>query len=290
VWFSDCFGVWVKGEFMPEGISPADRSGTIGLQALPSYQLPFSIVGGNKTPSIPTSLRNVRQASEIGEMAANPFMELDESSLCFWKAARITLAALASLPARRVRGQYYGTQSIALVNEDPGIVLVLGPDFAGHGDVYSNGPVVVDGAHLMGSVFSDGIIWLRNGAFPRATVAALYIFAETSVNVSQGQSWLSPVLRVPPVRPPVKPVSVVFLARSVEAYWDQVAEGRSPKPSGYWVAKLSEASPIIRYLAVQRLTELDELSDAGRQALEPLLSDDDIAVANAAAQSLGKRK
>jgi hypothetical protein len=53
---------------------------------------------------------------------------------------------------------------------------------------------------------------------------------------------------------------------------------------------LKESSPVIRYLAVQRMAELDEPSEPSRQALEPLLVDADPAVAGAAAQALGKRR
>ncbi len=178
-----------------------DGSRAIGLQSLSAGESPLRIDGVTKTVRIPVSpaVPRVRPASELGEACANPFIKIDQRDSPLWGASGVAWETLTNQSALRVRGKYYGAGSVHVVNSDPSLVLVFGSDFGSHGDIYTKGAVVIDGAMLMGNVYAEGPVWLRNEAFPRGEVVGQCILAETTTERRQGYSLLSPVLRVPPV-------------------------------------------------------------------------------------------
>ena len=203
---SENFGAWFRYKSALVGLGQTDYSQAIGLgpltPALVSFggqTCPFRITGQSKTILMPGGPMPVRPASALGSPCPNPFREADLRAFEIPEATGIAVNSFTNLSAVGIHGQYYGANMINVINDDPSVVLVVGPDFEGHGDIYSRGPVVIDGAHLMGNVFAEGPIWLRHRACPRGNVAGQFVFAETTTDGSQGHSWLCPVKRIPPV-------------------------------------------------------------------------------------------
>ena len=293
------FGGWWKNQRSLWGIEQTICIGTIGIESLalekPIQQVKVRVIGHTKSVCIPqiimggepySSASRIRSALELGATCRNPFLDVETRGLPYWNAPDVIWTALTNLPAVRVRGEYYGANAIDLVNSDPSLVVVLGPDFAGHGSVFSKGPVVVDGAELMGSVYAEGPVWLRNHAFPREKVVGQIIFSETTIEGSQGVSWLSPVVRVPPIgHADTNEDHAVSLNQQRLDLWQkkrnsEMIEARLRNTAAYWLLRLKDPSREVRAHMRMGLSHMD------RQVIERMVADPDPDVAKAAAEYL----
>jgi hypothetical protein len=287
--YSEGFGGWTCGQSCLWEIKQAICIGTIGIESLageePNRQAKVHVIGKAKSVSI-SGASDSRSASELGAACRNPFLDIDPRGLPCWNAPGVSWTVLTNLSAVRVRGEFYGAQSIDVVNSDPSLVVVLGPDFAGHGDVFSKGPVVVDAAMLMGSVYAEGPVWLRNHAHPREKVVGQTIFAETTLNGSSGESWLSPVVRVPPVgHADTNEDHAVSLSQQRIDLWEkkrsaELMEAGRRKTVAYWLQRLKDPSSDNQAIARMGLSHTD------RQFIERMVGDPDPNVAKAAAEYL----
>jgi hypothetical protein len=177
-------------------------------------------------------------ASNWGTDISNPFTNLTDQGKEKLKAAGVDVERLPKLKAVLIAGSQ--TEVRTFVNRNPNTVLVLGRDFLTHGEVYSNGPVLlVEDAHIMGSLIAANLVWFVEESSPRGKIAGSPIILAPSVydgqmeakreNVRHGDyGWRRPddFLQPPPVNSKGKlpPLAVADadnkrtgLRRSIEA-------------------------------------------------------------------------
>jgi hypothetical protein len=116
----------------------------------------------------------------------NPFTDITVDGKTKLKRRGIDVERLTKLSARLLTGKYFGADSKTFVNVDPDTVLVIGPDFETHGDIYSAGPILSRGdAHFMGKVVGADLVWFVDSSFPRGEVAGLPVILAPSACWSQ---------------------------------------------------------------------------------------------------------
>ncbi len=100
------------------------------------------------------------EATTFGQPIANPFAKLAAEGKTTLKARGVDPAALASMRAILISGQYTKANSRTFINKDPNVVLVFGQGFVTDSPIYSLGPILAMGdANLGGGTVGANLVW-----------------------------------------------------------------------------------------------------------------------------------
>lgn len=280
---------------IPSGLNLLEWKKAFGLEKITHHlknrHSPITVEKGEviiRFPEISNqSHHETVSAHSIGEPVPNPFLNVTDPQHELMQAVTVNAKALSKLPAIRVQGEFYGANSITLVNTNAKTVLVLGTDFGGHSAVYSRGPVVMDGCHLMGGLFVDAPIWCLNNAFPRGHTQGQPILMGRKANGDQGHTLFSAVIRIPA---PNDQAGVSLVTLDYHEKRD-LTERRQRSfdadfPPHYWVRLMDSPCASVRYTAVCRMDEQRHPEPDAILSLARLCQDADPEVASAAGATM----
>jgi len=93
----------------------------------------------------------------------NPFANVSETTAAAMAKAGINLAALSRYKAIYFKGEYLGATSRKIINTRPDVILVVGDGTRLHDEIYSRGPVFVQGdVKDLSGIISSNIVWLSD--------------------------------------------------------------------------------------------------------------------------------
>src|SRR5262249_35462731 len=81
-----------------------------------------------------------------------------------------------------ISGEYAGSRTRDIVNDDPNLMLVFGDKFLTMGTTKSAGPVIaLDDAHFMGPLTSDSVAWVVDRSVMQGQVSAQRVIFHTGL-------------------------------------------------------------------------------------------------------------
>lgn len=134
-------------------------------------------------------------AASFGQPIENPLANIGPEYKAAMKLKGLDLEPLAKLKAYRITGEHVAAYAKTFVNKRPDVLLVFGPAFITHGDVYSAGPILAIGdAQFGGDITGKGLIWLAENARPPGVITGGPIILAPSVKLTtltlKGETWL----------------------------------------------------------------------------------------------------
>lgn len=134
-------------------------------------------------------------AASFGQPIPNPFATIGPEYKAAMKLKGLDIEPLAKLKAIQLTGEHIGTYTKTFVNKKPEIVLVFGPGFITHGDIYSAGPMLATGnAQFGGDITGKGLVWLAENSRPQGVITGCPIILAPTVKHTtltlKGEAWL----------------------------------------------------------------------------------------------------
>lgn len=179
------------------GLEYCDLSETKDMPQIPGRTEPLMLTPDGFRVQLPEQHRRTSQLDEVSLPCPNPFKNVPSSLCGAWKECGVDVAVLMARPARRLEWERL-KQAHTITNPDSNMVLVVGGRSSGWPQIVSMGPVVLcEELRGLTSVFSDGVLWLRDNAAAPVVYAGRPVIAGPHVSSGLDKALLSPVFREP---------------------------------------------------------------------------------------------